>query len=108
MNKGDGSLTRVDANSRQAIHTVALGTPGHGGDIAFGAGLIWTTMPGVPLSAVDSATSRLLCQWVGPGGDSLGVDHGAIWLTDYHGGTVSRLRLRDVVSDCGKRRLNPR
>jgi virginiamycin B lyase len=101
LNQGDGSLTRVDANSRQAIHTVLLGTPGHGGDIAFGAGLIWTTMPGVPLSAVDGATSRLLCQWVGPGGDSLGVDHGAIWLTDYHGGTVSRLRLRDVVSDCG-------
>jgi virginiamycin B lyase len=100
LNQGDGSLTRIDALSRRAILTISLGTPGHGGDIAFGAGLIWTTMPKLPLSAVDSASSKLLCQWVGPGGDSLGIGHNAIWLTDYHGGTVARLELQDAVNHC--------
>src|SRR5262249_23919892 len=51
LNQGDGSLTRIDAHSRRALFTIPLGTPGHGGDIAFGGGLVWTTMPGVPLSA---------------------------------------------------------
>ena len=100
LNQGDGTLTRIDIHSRQATHTIALGTPGHGGDITFAAGLVWTTMWKVPLSAVDSADSKLLCQWTGPGGDSLGIGHDAIWLTDYHGGTISRLELPDAVSHC--------
>jgi virginiamycin B lyase len=109
LNQGDGSLTRIDASSRGVLGTVALGTPGHGGDIAFGGGLIWTTMPNVPLSVVDGTHSKLLCQWVGPGGDSLGVGSGAIWLTDYQGGTVSRLELQDAVNRCKARpSSNPR
>jgi virginiamycin B lyase len=100
FNQGDGSLTRIDAYSRQATGTIDLGTPGHGGDIAFGAGLVWTTMPKVPLSAVQAGDSKLLCQWVGPGGDSLGIGHDALWLTDYHGGTVARLELQDAVNHC--------
>jgi len=103
LNQGDGSLTRIDAHSRQVTQTTALGTPGHGGDIAFGGGMIWTTMPNVPLSAVNAVDSKLLCQWVGPGGDSLGIGHDALWLTDYHGGTVSRLELRDAVTHCKRR-----
>jgi virginiamycin B lyase len=105
LNQGDGTLTRIDTHTRQATETIALGTPGHGGDITFAAGLIWTTMWKVPLSAVDTGgghpgNSKLLCQWVGPGGDSLGIGHDAIWLTDYHGGTISRLGLQDAVSHC--------
>jgi virginiamycin B lyase len=100
LNQGDGTLTRIDPQTLKALATVALGTPGHGGDIAFGGGMIWTTMAKTPLSAVDAGTSRLLCQWVGAGGDSLGIGHDAIWLTDYHGGTVSRLELRDAVDRC--------
>ena len=100
LNQGDGTLTRIDIHTRQATQTIALGTPGHGGDITFAAGLVWTTMWKVPLSAVNSADSKLLCQWTGPGGDSLGIGHDAIWLTDYHGGTISRLELPDAVSHC--------
>ena len=100
LNQGDGTLTRIDIHSGRPLKTIVLGTPGHGGDITFAAGLVWTSMWKVPLSAVDSADSKLLCQWTGPGGDSLGIGHDAIWLTDYHGGTISRLELPDVVSHC--------
>lgn len=40
----------------------------------------------------------------GPGGDSLGIDRDAVWLTDYHGGTVSRLELPDAVNHCRRER----
>jgi len=106
LNQGDGSLTRIEARSRRTLGTIVLGTPGHGGDIAFGGGFIWTTMPKVPLSVVASAGPRLLCRWVGAGGDSLGIAADAIWLTDYHGGTVARLELRDAISHC-RARLRP-
>jgi virginiamycin B lyase len=103
LNQGDGTLTRVDARSRRAT-TIALGTPGHGGDIAFSDGRVWTSMPKVPLSLIDADTNRLRCQWAGPGGDSLGIGHGAIWLTDYHAGTLSRIAIKDALAHCAESR----
>ena len=99
LNQGDGSLTRIDARTH-SIKTIGLATPGHGGDISFGAGMIWTTVAGVPLSATDATTVALRCRWTGPGGDSLGIGHDAIWLTDYHAGTISRIKLEDALARC--------
>lgn len=99
LNQGDGTLTRVDTHSKRPS-TIPLRTPGHGGDIAFSQGRVWTTMAKTPLSLVDAATFSLLCQWTGPGGDSLGIGHGAIWLTDYHAGTVSRIAVKDALAHC--------
>ncbi len=100
LNQGDGSLTRVDIQTRKVTKTVALGTPGHGGDISFAGDLVWTTVRKVPLSVVDGASGTLLCQWKGPGGDSLGIGDGAIWLTDYEAGTISRIELDDALARC--------
>ncbi len=97
LNQGDGSVTRVDIATRRAIASIPLKTPGPGGDIGFGADVIWTTMPKTPLSATAVQTNTVLRQWHGPGGDSLAVAHGAIWLTDYHKGTITRLRLEDAL-----------
>jgi virginiamycin B lyase len=103
LNQGDGTLSRVDARSRR-VATIPLGTPGHGGDIAFSGGNVWTTMPKVPLSLIDADSNRLRCQWAGPGGDSLGIGHAAIWLTDYHAGTVSRIAIKDALAHCAESR----
>jgi virginiamycin B lyase len=97
LNQGDGSLTRVDISARRVIASIPLGTPGHGGDIGFGANVVWTTMADIPLTATAAQTNTVLRQWRGPGGDSLAVGHGAIWLTNYHAGTITRLRLEDAL-----------
>ena len=99
LNQGDGSLTRIDTKTR-TTRTIDLATPGHGGDIKFGAGMIWSTMAKVPLSGIDPASVSLRCRWTGPGGDSLDVGHGAVWLTDYDAGVISRIRLEDVLAHC--------
>jgi virginiamycin B lyase len=101
LNQGDGTLTRVDSQKRQPA-TISLGTPGHGGDIAFGKGKIWTSMPKVPLSLIDARQDRLACQWVGPGGDALNIGHGSLWLTDYHAGTIERIAIKDVLAHCNR------
>jgi streptogramin lyase len=100
LNQGDGSLTRIDTAPDHSAKTVPLGTPGPGGDIAFGEGTIWTTVPKVPLAATDASSGALRCQWVGAGGDSLGVGHGAIWLTNYHAGTISKIDLLSTLRRC--------
>jgi streptogramin lyase len=107
LNQGDGTVTRIDTATTTAGVPVRLGTPGHGGDIAAGGGLIWTTMAKVPLSAIDAATSKVLCQWTGPGGDSLGIGHGSIWLTDYHAGTIARFDLKDTIANCRESHRTP-
>ena len=101
LDQGDGSLTKVDARTRRAVRTTALGTPGHGGDIKLACGIVWTTMAHVPLTATDAATGVVRRQWVGAGGDSLGVTGGAIWLTDYSAGTVSRIEVKDALAGAG-------
>jgi len=107
LNQGDGSLTRIPTTTEQTTKTIALATPGHGGDIAFGNGMVWTTVAKVPLSVVDASTATLLCQWAGPGGDSLGIGHGAIWLTNYHAGTISRIELEHALTRCRSMAHNP-
>ena len=102
LNQGDGSLTRIHPDQRHASETIALGSPGHGGDIGYGSGMIWTTVSKVPLSIIEAASMRLLCQWTGPGGDSLGIGHGAVWLTNYHAGTVSRIEIGAVMASCAR------
>ena len=103
LDQGDGSLTKVDARTRRAVRTIALGTPGHGGDSKFGCGMVWTTMAHVPLTATDARAGVVRRQWVGDGGDSLGVSGGDIWLTDYSAGTLWRIEARDAAGGAGGR-----
>lgn len=91
LNQGDGSLTRIDARRRRATAQIALDTPGHGGDLALAAGIVWTTVAGVPLTATAVEGDAVRRRWVGEGGDSLAVADGSVWLTDYHRGTVARI-----------------
>ena len=100
LNQGDGSLTRLDTRTRTVASTEQLQTPGLGGDIAVGYGVVWTSVREVPLSAIDATTGRLLCQWKGAGGDSVGVGHGAIWLVHVRGGEVSRIDLQSALAQC--------
>jgi virginiamycin B lyase len=100
LNQGDGSLSRIEMSGGKPAQTISLGTPGPGGDITFGAGRIWTTFSKVPLSIVDASVPALLCQWTGPGGDSIGFGPEDIWLTNYKAGTISRIALADIPSDC--------
>jgi virginiamycin B lyase len=101
LNQKDGTISRIDLAGSQSL-TVPLHTPGTGGDITYAEGRIWSTaMPSkVPLSIVDATKSVVLCQWKGDGGDSIGYGFGAIWLTDYHAGTVSRIELKDLPEEC--------
>jgi len=100
LNQGDGTLTRIDTGAAKLVETIALHTPGHGGDIGFGSGIVWTTMQRMPLSLVGVGPGARVCQWTGAGGDSLGLGHGSLWLTDYHAGNVLRIDVAEILAHC--------
>ena len=93
LNQGDGTITRIDARTHKVLATINARLPGHGGDIAYGEGLVWATLDGAPLTAIDPKTNKVVRQWVGPGGDSLHEGFGAIWLTNYDAGVLARIPL---------------
>jgi len=100
LNQGNGDVSRIDSATRRTTATLPLNTPGPGGDIAFGAGRVWTTMMKTPLTVMDAATATVLCQWTGEGGDSLSVGHNAVWLTNLRAGTVSRIPIKSLPKAC--------
>jgi streptogramin lyase len=91
LNQGDGTVSRVDAKTGKLLATIAAGIPGHGGEIAFGAGSAWATETEFPLTQIDVKTNKVVAQWHGKGGDSVRYAFGTIWLTDLRGKKVWRI-----------------
>jgi streptogramin lyase len=97
LNQGDGTVTRVEASSQRAIATIAAGIPGTGGEIAYGADSVWTTVFDIPLTRIDPQSNQVVKQWAGFGGDSVRFGFGSIWLTDLRHGLLWRIDQSDVI-----------
>ncbi len=91
LNQGDGTVSRVEMKTNRLVATIPVGIPGTGGEIAFGEGSVWATVFEVPISRIDPASNTVVQQWVGPGGDSIRLGHGSLWLADFAHATVWRL-----------------
>ncbi len=91
LNQGDGTVTRVDARTGKALATIEAGIPGQGGEITFGAGSVWATVFGYPITRINAKTNRVTEQWTGAGGDSIRVAHGSVWLTYQMEAKVARI-----------------
>jgi virginiamycin B lyase len=93
LNQGDGTVSRVDISTRKLVANIEVGVPGTGGELAFGEGHVWATVFQIPLSEIDPETNRVVKQWVGPGGDSVRVGHGSVWLSNLREQNVWRIDL---------------
>jgi YVTN family beta-propeller protein len=91
LNQGDGTVSRVDVKTRKLVADIAVGVPGGGGEIAYGDGYVWVTVFDIPLSQIDPDTNKVIKQWIGPGGDSVRVGHGSVWLSNIRQENVWRL-----------------
>ncbi len=91
IGQADGSITKVDLQSKRVVARIRANIPGFGGDITFGAGSAWATLVGTPLTNVDAATNSVVKQWYGPGGDAICFGTGSVWLANYNGGIVWRI-----------------
>jgi len=98
LNQGDGTVSRVDEKNRKVISTFQVGIPGTGGDIAYGADSVWSSVFEVPLTRIDANTNRVTRQWVGKGGDSLRLGFDSIWITDYRKGLLSRIPIQEALT----------
>jgi virginiamycin B lyase len=93
MNQGDGSVSRVDAKTNKLLANIEAGIPGSGGEIAFGAGRVWATAFQIPVTEIDPEKNAVVKQWFGPGGDSIRVGHGSVWLSNLREQNVWRFKI---------------
>ena len=96
LNQGDGTVSRVDAKSGKLVTNIEVGLPGTGGELAFGDGFVWATVFQIPLSKIDPATNQVVKQWTGPGGDSVRVGHGSLWLSNLREQNLWRIDLKQL------------
>jgi DNA-binding beta-propeller fold protein YncE len=89
LNWGDGSVTRIDAMTDQAIVTIPLGMEGGGGDIAIGGNRIWVRGTKVLLAAVDP-NKNVVSDVFGPpaGSGAVRVADDLVWITAHDINTI--------------------
>src|SRR6516225_2123065 len=80
--------SRVDVKTKTLVTNIVAGIPGTGGEIAFGEGYVWATMPDIPISQIDPATNKVIRQWLGAGGDSIRAGFGSVFLSNLRAGNV--------------------
>jgi virginiamycin B lyase len=93
LNQGDGTVSRVDSRTGKLLKNIEAGIPGSGGEIAFGAGHVWATVFQIPITEIDPEKNAVVKQWVGPGGDSIRVGHGSVWLSNLRDQNVWRFKI---------------
>jgi streptogramin lyase len=96
LNQGDGTISRVNGESGKLIANIEAGIPGTGGELAFGYGYVWATVFQIPLTKIDPANNQVVKQWTGPGGDSVRLGHGSLWLSNLREQNVWRIDLKQL------------
>jgi len=92
-----GKIDRIDPKTNKVSKTIELGVPGAEGEIAFGAGFLWVTETGFPLTRIDVATETVAQQFYGQGGGAIAVSPDAIWLANVAAGTIWRIDPKRVL-----------
>ena len=80
LNRGDGSVTRVDPETNKAVTSISIGKDAAAGEIAAGEGSVWISAPGVPLLRIDPRTNKVAQRFTGDGGGAIMVAHGSLWI----------------------------
>lgn len=89
LNQQDGNVVRIDPKTNKVIQTIDAKLPGGGGDITYGEGSIWVTMPGIPVVRINPETNKVEKEFKGYGmGDAIRVGFGSLWVS---GGKLHRI-----------------
>jgi streptogramin lyase len=94
----------IDPERAVVAATVAAGVPTPWGDITTGAGAVWVSVNGTPVTRIDPVTHAVTHQYVGgSGADAIRYGFGSLWVSDHEHGEVWRIDPSRIVAPAGKR-----
>jgi DNA-binding beta-propeller fold protein YncE len=94
----DGKIDRIDPKTNKVTKTIELEVPDAEGDLAYGEGYLWVTQTGFPLTRIDTKSETVIQQFAGTGGGAIALSTGAIWLSNFKEGTLSRIDPKRVFA----------
>jgi hypothetical protein len=65
FSEGEAIVQRIDEQSARVVATIELGRQGAWGDVTFGGGYVWVTMPGMPVAQIDPRRNLLIRRFLG-------------------------------------------
>ena len=94
----EGKVERIDPKTNKVIKTIELGVPNADGDISIGAGFVWVTQAGFPITRIDPQTDKVVQQFYGNGGGMLQTSANAVWLLNVRQGTLWRIDPKRIAA----------
>ena len=92
QNRIDGSVSRIDPRQNNEVARIQARAPTSAGDISAGAGAVWLSVDGKPVTRIDARTNAVTHQYVGgTGADAIRFGVGAIWVADHRVGQLWRV-----------------
>jgi len=92
LHQRTGSVSLIDPTSNEFATSVPAGVPTPWGDIATGAGAVWVSVDGTPVTRIDPVTHAVTHQFVGgSGADAIRYGFGSLWVSDHEHGMVWRI-----------------
>lgn len=80
LNRGNGTVTRVDPATNKVVATIPVGEDAAGGEVTAAFGSVWISAPGVPIIRIDPRTNRAVQRFTGEGGGAILAAHGSLWV----------------------------
>jgi streptogramin lyase len=104
LHQRTGSVSLIDPTSNEFATSVPAGVPTPWGDIATGAGAVWVSVDGTPVTRIDPATRAVTHQFVGgSGADAIRYGFGSLWVSDHEHGMVWRIDPDRIAPRAGDR-----
>jgi virginiamycin B lyase len=94
----EGRIDRIDPKTNKVTKSIELGVPGVEGSIAIGAGSVWASLAGYPLTRIDPATEKVVQQFWGPGGGAAYFGQNSLWIANLPDGKVWRVDPKRVAA----------
>jgi streptogramin lyase len=95
----EGKVDRIDPKTNKISKTIDLEIPDSTrGGIAVGAGSVWVTLDGFPLTRIDAASEKVVQQFHGSGGGAITFAFNALWLTNLQPGSLWRIDPKRVAA----------
>ncbi|HTH63978.1 MAG TPA: YncE family protein [Gemmatimonadales bacterium] len=103
LHQQTGSVSLIDPDRGVVAATVAAGLPTPWGDITIGAGAVWVSVNGTPVTRIDPVTRAVTRQYVGgSGADAIRYGFGSLWVSDHEHGEVWRIDPSRIVAPAAK------
>ena len=89
LNRGDGSVTRIDPDINAPAATIETDASGSGSDIDAGGGRVWVRGSRTLLSVIHPKLNRIVARYgAEAGGGSVRVAADAVWVSSAEAGTL--------------------